>query len=732
MDISYLQLTTLVLAIFVGVCLFILSRHTRIPPIILLLIGGIILGPDLLGLINPGSLGDGLRLIVSLSVAIILFEGGLTLHPQGLKKTPKVIWQLLTLGVLITWLGTAGLIYLLLDFSVNMSLLAGSLIIVTGPTVIAPLLKRIQIKEKIYHILHWEGVLIDPIGVFIAILCFEWLSIEGGFLTHIWQLSYRLLIGIVFGYTGGKAITLLLKREIIPEEQTNIFVFASALFLFGVSEYIVHEAGILTVVIAGLVVGWANPPRLKRIQQFKSELTELAIALVFVLLAANLELKNFLEMGWETIIVLGGVLFVIRPLNIMLCSYGTSLSLNEKAFLSWIAPRGVVAGSMASLFGIQLMALGHPEAIFLETFTFSVIAITIILQGGTASIVARLLKVEEPEKKGWLIIGAHLFSRRIAEFIAAKTNGVCVFLDTNADAVRETQQDGRIAFQGNALSTDSLPAEITVSIGYVLALTDNRDLNQLICEKWSEVVAGNKLFRWSSQSLEIEQQIAGMGIPIWSHLAKPSQVSYDLKNSAVHFYQNNHEEGQLQANNSILLMAENQGKILFDQPVESSETTQMLLLRRVPRNLTGLLHHQHILFIQSKSYPDALQVVLKKMEHLYPDLPHGQISSMLLEKEQNFPTTLAHGVVAPHLHCPVLAEPLCFIAQIPDGIDLRTFDGELVRLMFVLFSPESKPELLLHLLAQVAKIASNPEMIQQLLTTQTADDLIQYIKTFKK
>ncbi len=693
----------------------------------LLLIGGVILGPDLLGVIHPKSLDEGLRLIISISVAIILFEGGLTLHPEGLKQTSKVIWRLLTLGVLITWFGTAGLIYLFLDLSVEISLLAGSLIIVTGPTVIAPLLKRIQIKEKIYHILHWEGVLIDPIGVFIAILCFEWLSTEGPFLTHIWQFSYRLLIGIVFGYLGGKAIVLLLQKKIIPEEQSNIFVVASALLLFGVSDYILHESGILTVVVAGLVIGWANPPRLKHIQQFKSELTELAIALVFVLLAANLELKNFLEMGWKVFIVLGGVLFVIRPVSIMLCSYRTSLSFNEKLFLSWIAPRGVIAGSMASLFALELRAIGYPESVFLENFTFSIIASTIIFQGGTASVVGKLLKVEAPEKKRWLIIGAHSFSRKIAEFIASATESSCVLLDTNADATREAQQEGYLAFQGNALSSEVLPAEIIVSIGHVLALTDNRDLNQLICEKWSEFVDKNNLFRWSSQSLKVEQQIAGVGIPIWSHLTKPSQVSYDFENKEIQFHQHDNGEGESKMDNSVMLMAEKQGNISFDAVVSSSEIAQLLLLKQAALHVTDLLLQQHILFIQSKSYQEALQSVLQAVHHLYPDQFQEQSTLWLLERERDFPTILAHGVAAPHLHCPDLMEPLCFIAQIPNGVDLHTYDGKQVRLFFVLLSPESEPELHLRLLAEIAKIASNPVMVEQILAAQTPDELMQCI-----
>jgi len=729
MDLSSLQLATLILPVFVGVCLFILSRYVRLPAIVLLLVGGVLLGPEFLGWINPDSLGEGLRLIISLSVAIILFEGGLTLHPEGLKQTPKIIRRLLTLGVLITWFGIAALIYLLLDLSMGMSLLAGSLVIVTGPTVIAPLLKRIQVKESLFHILHWEGVLVDPIGVFIAILCFEWLSLESsGGLVHISQLSYRVLIGVVCGYIGGKLIGVLLRKEIIPEEQQNIFVFASVLFLFGVSEYIVHEAGILSVVIAGMVVEWANPPSLKHIQKFKSELTELAIALVFMLLAANLELKNFFDIGWKTLLVLAGVLFVIRPVSIMLCSYGTTLSFNEKLFLSWIAPRGVIAGSMASLFALELAALGHPEAVFLETFTFSVIASTIILQGGTAGIIARWLKVEEHEKKGWLIIGVHPFSIQIAHFLLEKTDASSVFLDTNADAVQEAKQAGFKAFQGNALSTESLPSELTVSTAYVLALTDNRDLNQLICEKWSKIIKKEKLFRWSSHSIEVEDQIAGMGNPVWHTLTKPSQLSYEFENKQIVFHQLTKETLSNAASERIL-MSEHQGKILFDMKPKLSNNSSVLVMERTSRHLLGLLQKQQMLFIQPNSYQDALERVIAQIEQIYPTLFHEEKSfSMLLEREREFPTTLAHGIAAPHVHCSSLDEPLCFIVKAPSGIELHTYEGEFVQLLFVLLSPENDPELHLLLLAEIAKIASDPEHVKRMLSAETPDTLIKYIK----
>jgi NhaP-type Na+/H+ or K+/H+ antiporter/mannitol/fructose-specific phosphotransferase system IIA component (Ntr-type) len=731
MDSSLLQLLTIVLSIFIGVCLFILARYSGIPVIILLLTGGIILGPEFLGLIDPASLGKGLRLVILMCVALILFEGGLTLHPKGMKQDSAVIWRLLTLGVVITWLGTATLLYFLLDFPISFSLLAGSLVIVTGPTVITPMLKRIRIKEKLHHILHWESVLIDPIGVFIAILCFEWLSIEGHFLMQIGLFSYRLLIGVVLGYLGGKLITVLLQKDIIPGNQSNIFVFAAALFLFGISELIEHEAGILTVVVAGLVVGWADPPRLKSIKQFKSELTEIAIALVFLLLAANLELQNFSDLGWGTALTLAGILFLIRPVSIMLCSLGSTLTFNERFFLSWIAPRGVVAGSMASLFGIEMMGQGHSAAKFLETFTFSVIAATIILQGGTAGLLAQILNLKESEKKNWLIIGAHLFSRKIADFISSQCEGQCVFIDTNADAIGDTKEQGYRAFEGNALSDDVIPAEISSSIGYVLALTDNRDLNQLICEKWSETIDKENLYRWSSHSAEIGQKSEGIGQPVWVHLSKPSQISYDVRNKEILFQQHTNMDENFKIGDSVFLMTEKNGKISFRMPKEFSGREHFLIFEKIPRHLAGYISHKNVIEVEARSYQKVLSLALEQAHQLYPQFSFEAISQQLLEREREFPTTLANGIAAPHLHAPILSKPICFIVRIPGPIDLKTYDGQTVQLLFLLISPENEPEMHLRLLAEIAKIASNASLVQKLIDAPSSEVFIDLIKQEK-
>ena len=210
MDPVYIQFSTLVIALTTGATLLVTAQHLRIPAIVPLLLGGILLGPEVSGLIDPANLGNGLDLLVAGCVAIILFEGGLSFQRIGFEQAPKVIWRLLTIGVLITWLGTTVLIHFLFNYSLSFCLLASSLIIVTGPTVIHPLLRRIGVNERLHHILHWEGVLIDPIGVFIAVLCFEWFSAGSLTLSALEGFGLRLLVGMGTGLVGGYLLLLSL------------------------------------------------------------------------------------------------------------------------------------------------------------------------------------------------------------------------------------------------------------------------------------------------------------------------------------------------------------------------------------------------------------------------------------------------------------------------------------------------------------------------------------------
>ncbi|MBN2273907.1 MAG: sodium:proton antiporter [Bacteroidales bacterium] len=530
---EYSLMISLVIALFAGVIVLVITSHLRMPAIVFLLATGIALGPYGLDILDPSILGKGFDVIISLLVAIILFDGGLTLQFYGYKRTPAVIRKLLTIGVLITWFGTAIAVRLLFGFSYTFSLLAGSVIIVTGPTVIKPILQRIKVKENIQNILQWESVLIDPLGVFIAIFCFDLFLVEEFMLKHIFLFFYRLAVGIVIGLAGGHGIAWLIeKRKVIPEEQTNIFVFSAVLLIFGLSELLISNSGILTVIVAGLVLGIKKTNRLRKIKQFKSEISELSLAILFILLAANLNLDNFLIVGAKGLILVAIVLYVIRPVNVAISARRTKLTFREGVLLSWIAPRGVVAASMASLFTLQLKDHGIENA-FLETFSFTVIIVSVVIHGSTAGFMARLLRLKETRQKLWLIVSSNMFSRALGEFIKDVTGQKCIFVDTNADAIEEARAAGFEGINMSALQVDTFPTDVISNVENVIALTDNHELNIRICEKWSKYVKDSRLYRWTSAMKKPEDKTNQPGIPVWKGMVGPSKIAYALRHGEV-------------------------------------------------------------------------------------------------------------------------------------------------------------------------------------------------------
>ncbi|MCP4155445.1 MAG: hypothetical protein GY757_47415, partial [bacterium] len=328
------------------------------------------------------------------------------LHADDYKKISAEVSRILTWGVVITWGLSTLVIKFFFGFTWQFCLLAASLIIVTGPTVIGPLLQRIKVKKKIHHILHWEGVLIDPIGVFIALLCYEWVITAAVHEVYL-KFFYRFFIGISLGLLFGYATYHILKRDFIDRKFINLFVVSTVILNFTVADMLVNESGLLSVVVTGLVLGYKKTPNLTTITIYGMELKDFMIGLLFVLLAANLSLAKFVMYGIPLVFAALFVIFLIRPANIFLSTINSSLPGNDKLFLSWIAPRGIVAASMASLFTLHLHSAGHQNAEFLEAFTYTIIAGTIVIQGFSAKWVARLLKVLKTDPEGWLIVGAH-------------------------------------------------------------------------------------------------------------------------------------------------------------------------------------------------------------------------------------------------------------------------------------------------------------------------------------
>lgn len=305
----------------------------------------------------------------------------MTLEPRDYLRSPKIIKRLLTVGALTTWIGSTLVVKLCFGGSWEVSLLAGSLVIVTGPTVIIPMLRRLRLQARIASILHWEGVLIDAIGVFLAVLCFELVVVQHP-VGALLGFGERLVAGAIIGIGGGWLLQKLLRGGWIPDSMVNSFVLASAVGLFALAEAWIHEAGLLAATLAGVLIARRPSADVRQLRTFKAELSDLLIGTLFMLLVSRLDLRIFANEGWRLVAAVVLVMVVVRSLNIWASAVGSGLSIREKLFLSWISPRGIVAASMASLFAIQLggNARFADEAALLE----AVICSTVVIQGLTA------------------------------------------------------------------------------------------------------------------------------------------------------------------------------------------------------------------------------------------------------------------------------------------------------------------------------------------------------------
>lgn len=728
------MLITVAVAIAGGAILNAVAQRLGTPVIVLLLLGGVLLGPQVANVVRPDSLGEALPVLVSLAVSLILFEGGLTLDLAGFREAPVVIRRLLTVGVLITWFGVALGIWLVFGLAPIACLLAASLVIVTGPTVIAPLLKRLQVRSQLDHILRWEGVLIDPIGVFIAVLCFELLDPAGGWVA-MGHFVLRVATGLVIGVAGAVAGVWALEHRFLPRDAANVSTVGIAVLVYGAAEAAGHalgfsEAGLLAVVVAGFGLGLRRVPELREIRRFKADVTELMIGMLFILLAARLDLARFVEFGWRGALLVGIVMLVVRPLNVLASTVGASLGWRDVVFLSWIAPRGIVAASMASLFALQLTRRGVlPEAaVFLETFTYSVIAGTVVLQGLTAGPLVALLGLKREHPPGWLIVGAHAFARGVARFLSLRGGVPVVLVDTNPRLVASAQAAGHNALTADARRVELAEHPVMAGVGQLLALTGNEDLNALVCQRWAETLGADRVFCWRSSRAPGASHgrignDEGTGRVVWSRLPSPAVVAAELGRTESTLVEL--APGDASDPAWLPLIA------LHDDRVELEPTRReagadgpTLALRREADYLRRALHPRLILRLEVDSLEAALRQLAARVSELAPAMSLEATVADLLGRERSFPTTLGHGVALPHTYCPGLDTRRCALGLIPKGLDLGAHDGEPVTLVFLLLSPSGDPEGHLATLAEIARLVGDPEQRRRLLEATDPDEVV--------
>jgi NhaP-type Na+/H+ or K+/H+ antiporter/mannitol/fructose-specific phosphotransferase system IIA component (Ntr-type) len=726
--------TTLSFAIGIGAFLMVVAKRMRIPGIVLLLFGGITLGPEGWNIVHPEALGSTLNVLVSLAVGIILFEGGLTLNLKGYRTAGKMIRRLLTVGVVITWLATAGAIYAFYRFEPLFCLLSASLVIVTGPTVIQPILKRIRLKWNLHHTLHWEGVLIDPIGVFAAVLAFEWVLGGGGEMA-LFNLGLRVLGGLIIGFVSGELICLLLRHKTVPEDMINAFMLGAAVMVFGLTEALITEGGLLSVTVAGLVVGARQPPEIKAIVEFKSTLVDLLIGFVFILLTARLELSQFFDFGIKGFALVATVMLVVRPLAVFASSAGLGMSWRDRVFLGWVAPRGVVAASMASLFALSLESQGrfaNPD--FLETFVYSVIFTTVILQGFSAGPLAWLLRIKEPTPEGWLIVGAHPLARAVARFLRDVRKVPVALIDGNRKAVLEAQGDGLTAIFGDARESDELEDRQELQgIGRLLAFTDNEDLNELLCKKWESRFKKKNVYRWASTNSDSD---SSTGAVLWSWMPKPSMISSEILLGEAALTLLEGERMKSPGSLSALLTA-NSREVLLDPGPESKLKIQdktepkTLYLQREADYLLSALSPECVLRLDHTDHENVIRELTESLATMVPEVNAEETIKQVVERERVAPTLLGHGIAVPHVKLPGLSRTICAIGQSAEGVSYEN-ESESVRLVFLLLSPVDEPEMHLAVLGEVARLCADAEVRRQMIECEDLSEMIVLIRRYRR
>lgn len=491
-----IELTSIVL---LGIGAQWLAWRLRIPSILLLLAVGFLAGP-VFGWLDPDAiLGDLLMPVVSLSVALILFEGGLTLDLRELRSVGRAVWNLVSIGAAVTWVATSLAAWMLLGWDLPLAVLFGAILVVTGPTVIMPLLRHLQPNRQVASVLKWEGIVIDPIGALLALMVFE--GIQGGALWKelplqaLMGFGRTILIGTVLGGLGAWVLSRCFSRYWVPEFLQNPVSLMACVGLFAVSNHLQHESGLLTVTLMGMLLANQTEARVRHVIEFKENLRVLLISGLFIVLAARLDLDSFRQIpiaGSIGFLLL--LLFIVRPAAVMCSSLGTSLSTSERLFLSWMAPRGIVAAAVAAIFALRLEEQGMVGAGELVPMTFLVIVGTVSVYGLTSGYLARRLKISNPNPQGILFVGAYELVRDIARSLHEE--GVSVLLvDNNHENVAAARMVGLPVHYGSVLSEHAVDELDLAGIGRVVAMTPNSEVNTLASLHFSEIFGREGVFQ---------------------------------------------------------------------------------------------------------------------------------------------------------------------------------------------------------------------------------------------
>ncbi|MBY7144809.1 sodium:proton antiporter [Virgibacillus sp. NKC19-3] len=477
-----------------------LAWRYRLPAIVVMSITGLLAGP-IIGLINPEEdFGALYSPIISVAVAIILFEGSLNLSFKELRGLGKPVFRISTVGAFIAWILGSLTAHYIAGLSWAVAFVIGGLFIVTGPTVIMPLLRQSKLKPRPAKILKWEGIIVDPIGALLAVFAFEiivFITASNPDESALLLFFAASIFAAIFGWACGRGLGWMFETGHVPEFLKSPAVVVVVIFCFTGADLIMHETGLLSVTAMGITLANMGISSISDMRHFKENISILLISTIFIMLTASLEPETLLHIFSPNII--GYVLlmmFIVRPLSIFLSTIGTRLTFNEKALVGWIAPRGIVALTVSGYFATVLTDAGYEDASILTTLTFALVFFTVVAHGFSISWLARKLNLSMEGKPGALIVGSNPFTVELAKSLS-KSKFPVIIVDSSWENLRKAREAGLPVYHGNMLSEQTEYNLDTIPYDYLLAATDDHAFNSLVCTTFMPEYGRTNVFKVS-------------------------------------------------------------------------------------------------------------------------------------------------------------------------------------------------------------------------------------------
>ena len=474
-----------------------LAFRLRMPAIVLMLLAGILIGP-VAGVFDPErDIGPLMGPMISIAVAIILFEGGLTLNFHSLQDAVTGVKRLVSVGAPLGWITSTLALHYAAGLSWEASAVFGGIMIVTGPTVIAPLLRTARLSKRPAALLQWEAIVNDPIGALAAVLAFTVVSVLTASATFA-EASLSFVVGIgvasVLGLIGGYGLARSFKQGWVPEYMKVPVLFALLLAVFALSDFVLHESGLLAVTIMGIVIANSNLASYDELLRFKEHATVLLVSGVFILLAANLDFETLAQLNWRAVVFVLVVVLVARPVTVLVSLIGSGIPFREQILVAFTGPRGVVLVAVAGLFGERLFELGFEDAALIAPLAFVLVAFTVILHGFTLSPFARALGLTGSDIPGVIVVGGRPWTTAFAQTLRAADVPV-LMTDPNFGNLRSARAAGIETFSGDILSEAAEMRLELVSFSTIVAATDNDAYNTLVATDLGPEFGRDKVFQ---------------------------------------------------------------------------------------------------------------------------------------------------------------------------------------------------------------------------------------------